>query len=576
MLEPWCLGPLCFVPAPETPLARVFGFPELLSALALFVVVYTVSDTRYKLRVNLAPQWLFRATFWIVSVIAICALLTDVWVAQRWWLIRTAHLETPFWQGILGGLFLLVFLTWMYFAFIKPAKFTERNSDHFANVVVGYVSSGNEAQLIAVASELYASADSLVTLCPTYDEVKTSNETYSSTGRATISEGRQRAWDLMLLMANPRLCRQIVSFVPQTAWAFLDAATDQSKYDFPLGPMVQAITAEAISNKESLLHHENKPFHTDLIGRLKMWSERLYGNYDLIQGLAERGGSPLQLQYDSNRRWDDEHWSAYCRTVILTMRGFLKSGKFENAYIIYQGFSEIEHAFSSLRELSNIEKDVHKNVEHKKLRVVVDFIDDAIELLAETKVKPWERRTTEKSRGQSSREIDIFDRVAELICDVCIATSRVEGSDDKIWAIHFLTVWHHIFASTKDSPARRVVLRRARRRLYDTVKEIETRPHYVNAPLLGFLLNVIGLEPPKKKSDAVVMARPLLAMTKRSYRSLREKYPEVAQSVLMGNLHYDGKTNRLFRTYARGLRGEAPRVFLDLDPPKAGMFDQWL
>lgn len=59
-------------------------------------------------------------TFGVVVVVGVLALLTDLWRAEEW-LVPRGNLLTPAsWQAVLAGLFLLTFLTWTWFAFIKP------------------------------------------------------------------------------------------------------------------------------------------------------------------------------------------------------------------------------------------------------------------------------------------------------------------------------------------------------------------------------------------------------------------------------------------------------------------------
>src|SRR5688572_24735932 len=62
----------------------IFGFSEFVQAFALLVLVYTVSDVRYRFRVETAPIRIWQLTFWISGVIGIGTLLTDLWFAQRY------------------------------------------------------------------------------------------------------------------------------------------------------------------------------------------------------------------------------------------------------------------------------------------------------------------------------------------------------------------------------------------------------------------------------------------------------------------------------------------------------------
>lgn len=114
-----CLIGICLFPL-DGDGPRIFGFSEFLAGLALMVLAWTIADVRYRFRLETAPIPLLSVTFSIVSTIGVLALLTDLWRAEQW-LVPRGNLLTPAsWQAILAGLFLLTFLAWAWFAFIRP------------------------------------------------------------------------------------------------------------------------------------------------------------------------------------------------------------------------------------------------------------------------------------------------------------------------------------------------------------------------------------------------------------------------------------------------------------------------
>lgn len=141
MAPGFCYAFLCFVPLdPSSP--KFFGFAEFLTGLALIVLAWTIADIRYRFRVRTAPLPLQSVTFFIVTVIGILTLLTDLWRAQGW-VVPHGYLLTPAtWQALLGGTFFLTFLTWAWFAFIRPPLYGKRNARRFAHVLFLSLSSG--------------------------------------------------------------------------------------------------------------------------------------------------------------------------------------------------------------------------------------------------------------------------------------------------------------------------------------------------------------------------------------------------------------------------------------------------
>jgi hypothetical protein len=103
-----CLGPICFY-ALDANGPKIFGFGEYLAGLALIVLAWTIADTRYKFRVEIAPLPLQHLAFVSVALIGLLALLTDLWRAQQWLVPVGGPLSPTIWQALLGLAFLLHF-----------------------------------------------------------------------------------------------------------------------------------------------------------------------------------------------------------------------------------------------------------------------------------------------------------------------------------------------------------------------------------------------------------------------------------------------------------------------------------
>ena len=61
---------------------RIFGFSEFISGLALFVIVYTITDIRYKFRIKVSR--VFPVSKYSIILIGFIALSCDVYFAQKW------------------------------------------------------------------------------------------------------------------------------------------------------------------------------------------------------------------------------------------------------------------------------------------------------------------------------------------------------------------------------------------------------------------------------------------------------------------------------------------------------------
>ncbi|HLD08870.1 MAG TPA: hypothetical protein VJB68_02340, partial [Methylophilaceae bacterium] len=73
-----CYWLFCFVPVGTSTTVKIFGFSEFLTALALLAVIYTITDVRYKFRIAVTPGFLYIATFYLIVIIGLQTLLTEV------------------------------------------------------------------------------------------------------------------------------------------------------------------------------------------------------------------------------------------------------------------------------------------------------------------------------------------------------------------------------------------------------------------------------------------------------------------------------------------------------------------
>src|SRR5688572_5011542 len=137
-----CYGSVCFFPLTDDS-PSFFGFAEFLTALALMVLAWTISDFRYRFRVRITPMPLQGFTFAVVAIVGLLTLLTDLWRAEEW-LVPEGRVFTPAsWQAFLGGLFLFTFLIWAWFAFIRPPVYGKRNARRFWQVLYRHIIKGS-------------------------------------------------------------------------------------------------------------------------------------------------------------------------------------------------------------------------------------------------------------------------------------------------------------------------------------------------------------------------------------------------------------------------------------------------
>ena len=323
MTAEYCYGGLCFVRlSGSTP--KFFGFSEFLAGLALMVLAWTIADVRYRFRVRIAPLPLQRITFIVVLAVGMFTLLTDLWRAQQW-MVPKGNLVTPAeWQAFLGGVFFVTFLTWAWFAFIRPPVYGRGNAARYAHALYRFILRGSPSELSVIADELISSARSLVRYASDMGGVKNYKTKKERTARSSGKPAKAVAYanDILLLIANRRFCRVIVESSPGTALAIFQGIGEIERYGVQVGVFARNIVTEALANKDSFLFHEESGYQSGLMGYHKPLSRAMFSNYRMVEAI----GTLLDPDIWEKAKWDSAQWKAYCRIALMTFRDYVKTG----------------------------------------------------------------------------------------------------------------------------------------------------------------------------------------------------------------------------------------------------------
>ncbi|WP_399697546.1 hypothetical protein [Xenophilus sp.] len=561
-----CFAGVCFIPLDGSG-QKFFGFSEFLAGLALMVLAWTIADVRYRFRVRTAPIPLLGITFSVVAAVGVLTLLTDLWRAEQW-LVPKGNLLTPaLWQAILGGLFLLTFLTWTWFAFIRPPTYGRHNAERFAQTLYRFILKGSPAELAVIADELAYSARALVRHATDRGRLK-NYRLEREDEKKDVPKVEGYANDLLLLIADKRLCRAIVESSSGTALAVFQAMADMKKHGIQVETFAKNIVNEALANKDSFLYHEAEGYESGLIGYHKPLSQAMFANYDMVETI----GTMLDPDISRKSEWDAEQWEAYCRIVLMTFRNYVQEGYGGHSFALYRAKGYIEHAASDLYKLNGLASIPFDNDSNRRLRVVVKFIEDAVKILDEKGVPNHLQLRVREKHGHPRETF--YDHIASLIFEVIFHAAAVRSPQWECWWIQHNSVWGELFNFNHlDGPAGRVVKFKLRRLLYDEVVRMNSFPNFKGAKILGFCLNVMGLKLGDRRydKDSRALHAALLAWTRKNYDWLYGYNREVAEACLVDSMTYDAENRKIVKTYpAGGLRREAQHVHLAVNaaPPK--------
>lgn len=559
-----CYWGVCFVPL-DADSPKFFGFSEFLAALALMVLAWTIADVRYRFRLRTAPLPLQGLTFIVIGAVGCLALLTDWWRAEQW-LVPKGNMVTPAgWQAFLGSLFLLTFMTWVWFAFIRPAVFNRWNARRFAQQLYRAILRGAPTELPEIADELSRSAKALIEHSWQSRELKAYQE-QRSLGKDTTHERlfrvRRYAYDALLIIADRKFCRHVIEASPITALVLFEEAASQRKFDIPLDTFAKNITSEAIANRDSFAYHEVEGYYTGYVGFHKPLTKALYGNYALVDSLDQ----VFDVDYRETQRWSADQWEAFCRLVLVTFKSYIESGAgHQHSFVLFRVVDGIQRSISDLHKINGSTSEWWADDSVRRLNVVVDFAIEAIKVLNNRKDVVY----TKLRRRDGDHHRDVYDLIAGLIFEVFFEASSVRAPKDLCWAVQHNNVWGKFFGSfAPNGPAATIVKHKLRRLIYDEIVRMGEWPNFKGARVLGMALNVMGLQDhgTDYEKPAGALRRAVLNWTKKHYARIAAESPRVAAHCLVDGIAYEAEGPRLVKVGMQILDRPPSRTVLELDP----------
>ena len=558
----YCLGPLCFVPLVE-PSPGIFGLQQFVPGLALMAVAWTTADARYRFRVMSAAVPVRTVTFAVLAAVGPLTLLTSLWHAQHWLVPRGDLLTPATWQAILGGAFIGTFFLWAWVAFVRPPVFGPSNAKNYHRAF--YLSVLRGADLPEVVFELGGSVSRLVRFATDNEERRRRAGRRASSDDQKVSDVEVYANQILLLMADRKVCRTIVSSSPTTAILLFQELSRTKRFGVPVDILSRNLVSEALKNPDSFLFAEAEGYETGLLGFHKPLTQAMFSDFALVEGV----GSLLELDWRQARDLDPEQWKAYCRAFLVSFSAYVEGKGHEHSVVIYGALQTLQNATSNLHKLDG-KSEEWDGADWEALRVVVRFVEDALKALNRLG-RPVDVSLRRRSLG--SPLYDIYDALADLLVKLIWDTSAIKSPANLCWSIQRNSLWAEIFGyEDRNGPAAQIVKRKLMAQIYHEINELKAFPNFKGARYLAFCLNVMGLELNQEPAhrDSYPLQRAVLRWTKRNYALLRQRNSEVAAKCLAAGMSFEPEHMRIVKCYpVEGLRRQAHYVCLPIDPAPA-------
>ena len=549
----WFLFDVCLVKASSSS-DTIFGFSEFISGLALLVIVYTITDFRYKFRVSTSSIDLHKITFAAIPIIGVGTLATELWVAQSWPTF-TWNISQALWQSILALTFLILISVWIWFAFIKPPVFNNRNYKKFSNVLYQALLRGNTSELDVISYEIGRSIANIIDMANSPDAkgdgLPKGHEIYFAN-------------DIILLLANKKFCDSIAINSPSTAIKYFEKlASLKSIYNNSFSLFAYNLSNSFLNNKNSQLYYESNKFSSDLLGHIKPLSNSLYGDYRLIKKLSN-GLSPLDVDYSYFQHWDNSQLEKYCASVVLCFKSFLNNKYVgSNTSIFYRAIDLIKSTSMCIAHVDTKSTNIYQSEELERFKIVIDFAINMTEAL-----NSCDHLNEEiKLRIRDYNEQSVCDYIAELYFEIIHSSAYIKEPVDTCWYIQHNITWYRLMGNfSVRSTAQKIISHKLRRKIYDAICEFSKYPNYMVARYLGFCINVLWIKShlSPKNDNGYALRKAMIKWLRANYLKLRAEEAILADACLMDGIGFDEDKQAIYKTYRSRPGRPTPREYFYL------------
>jgi len=528
----------------------IFGLAEFFAILALFVTIFNVSDFRYRYRASVWPLNVRTIGLGAIISISLILILTEFWFQNHFLLPHFLNSYANL-KLVLATFFAAIVYVFVAACFVWPPRFWQMNARRFYEVTNYYVHQGNTDRLQAIAEELSSAIEDIFV----YASKIQIDDNPSLTSLL--------AHDVMLILADRRFCHVVVDRVPGLALRCFRLASTYPTV--PFADFAHFIGQEFIANTNSAFYREDV-FGSGYSRYAKPISNAVFGNYELVERCASKRWSPLDVDYRKIGRFDEETIEGFYRAATSFVTVYLEKTRGRiHSYAFARLLGSFESMTSQMSTVESMGESWYRSPAYAGLSHSIRFIEFAVKVMDKLQIAPT------SLRERKDLPLDPYDGLAALFYEAVLHAAFVAQPEFRCWDIQHNVVWAGALNFYQPSKALAALKFKIRRKLYDKIREMDRFPNFVGARILGFCLNVLGLQLINRHKNYLhrwdyPLQCVVLHWTKRNFRWLTEEYPNLLPVCLQGFISYDKDGHRLAQANGNKIR-QTPSslIYLDLD-----------
>ncbi|MBD6947018.1 hypothetical protein [Vibrio parahaemolyticus] len=580
---------ICWVSA-NSEIEPFFGFSDFMSALALIFVMYTVTDYRYKIKVNIYKVNLQLIAYLSMILVGLGLLIGEVWINSSL-PVPTWFPSYNFWQATLSLYFVSIVFWWVKVAFIGKSSYTIRNH---LKVLKEYKSilTGRDVNLKSIAinelediiqdiilstdrrvilddksirtraferqQRIIKSLNSLRTkriLGKVFNVIININNSSMDTYIKKHREKRESSFEIIRLLSSNESSILLSESSSALLNSIMNALSSLNTYERHIVPkFFKQLSNALIENSHSHLHSSNHPIYLPIELDTSSVHFMIYSNHKMIESFSLAGSCPFDVDLFTRRDLSVESYRKFCESVVYAFlsRQNDKNFDFKIPSFLIHSHNTIKHHLYNRASKSQGEsfEDIFSSDFYNHLLITANFVNGLCSL-SQLNRKP--RIIDVKRLNKKNNEL--FNFMSNVCYDYILVALSIEST--KEGAIH---LQHScITLDTLQPPNNNQVInsfdfisRLVQRKLYYKVRQLTKGYDRDGILIARFFLNIC-LQSQDRHSlsglngNFVALGKSIIIWYKNNFSSIWENNPKLATKLIPDEFEYDSDTKVIYK-----------------------------
>ncbi|WP_155400413.1 hypothetical protein [Vibrio campbellii] len=580
---------ICWVSA-NSNIEPFFGFSDFMSALALIFVMYTVTDYRYKIKVNIYKVNLQLIAYLSMILVGLGLLIGEVWTSSslpvpKWFP------SYSFWQATLSLYFVSIVFWWVKIAFIGKSSYTIRNH---IKVLKEYKSmlTGRDENLKSIAineledivQDIILSTDSRVIIDDKSIRTKAFKiqqkilKPLNSLGMIRFlgkafniiikvnnssmdkyikkhQEKRESSFEIIRLLSNNENSILLSESSSALLNNIMNALSSLQAYERHVVPkFFKQLSNALIENSHSHLHSSNHPIYLPIEIDTNSVHFMVYSNHKMIESFSLAGSSPFDIDLSTRKGMSVDSYRRFCESVVYSFLSRQSDKDFDfkiPSFLIHSHTTIKLHLYNRANnsQLESFE-DIFSSDFYNHLLITANLVNGLCSL---SRLDRRPRIIDVKRLNEKNDEL--FNFMSKVCYDYMLVALSIDSKKEGAIHLQHSCITLDTLRAPNDNQvinSFELISRLVQRKLYYKVRQL-TKGYDRDGILIAKFFLDICLQSQDRhhlsglNGNFVALGKSVVIWYKNNFSNIWENNPELAKRLIPDEFEYDPDTKVIYK-----------------------------